>query len=228
MRLFGRAAVILLAIAGGVLAACNGSTQSAGIGSVTRLQGEGTLTRGTSSSPLAAEVSIQLNDDISTGTAARAELTFTDGTKLTVGEQSKVKVDTFVFNEGYSGNKLGLDIAGPFRFVSGKLSKGKGAEVSVTTPMATIGIRGTDFWGGLIDNQFGVFLIEGSVSITDAGGSGCPHRARLGCKRPGAGSGTGGNHPVAAGKGGPGHRDGDIPVAARSAAHKRRPLRRPD
>ncbi len=170
MRLFGRAAVVLLAIAGGVLAACNGSTQSAGIGSVTRLQGEGTLTRGTSSSLLAAEVSIQLNDDISTGTAARAELTFTDGTKLTVGEQSKVKVDKFVFDDKASGNKLALNVTGPFRFVSGKLSKGYGADVSVTTPMATIGIRGTDFWGGLIDNQFGVFLIEGSVSITTPAG----------------------------------------------------------
>jgi hypothetical protein len=171
MRLAGRTAVVLLAVAASFLAACNGSSQtSSNIGSVTRLQGEGTLTRGSSSSPLAAEVQIQRNDAISTGAATRAELTFEDGTKLTVGEQSRVKIDTFVFDEKASGNKLGLSVTGPFRFVSGKLTKGYGAEASVTTPMATIGIRGTDFWGGPIDNQFGVFLIEGSVSVTTPAG----------------------------------------------------------
>ena len=171
MRSIRHSLVVLLAVGASALAACNGSGQpSTSIGTVTRLQGEGTLTRGTSSSPLAVEVGLQLNDDIATGAAARAELTFADGTKLTVGEQSKIKIDTFVFDEKASGNKLGLNVTGPFRFVSGKLSKGYGAQVSVTTPMATIGIRGTDFWGGPIDNQYGVFLIEGSVSVTTPAG----------------------------------------------------------
>jgi hypothetical protein len=41
----------------------------------------------------------------------------------------------------------------------------------VTTPVATIGIRGTDFWGGPIDEQaLGVFLIEGAVSVSNAAG----------------------------------------------------------
>jgi len=43
--------------------------------------------------------------------------------------------------------------------------------VSVTTPVANVGIRGTEFWGGPIDDQaLGVFLIEGSVRVSNAAG----------------------------------------------------------
>jgi hypothetical protein len=38
-----------------------------------------------------------------------------------------------------------------------------------TTPLR--GIRGTEFWGGPIDDQaLGVFLIEGAVSVSNAAG----------------------------------------------------------
>jgi hypothetical protein len=41
----------------------------------------------------------------------------------------------------------------------------------VTTPFATVGIRGTEFWGGPIDDQaLGVFLIDGIVSVSNAAG----------------------------------------------------------
>jgi len=41
----------------------------------------------------------------------------------------------------------------------------------VTTPVAAVGIRGTEFWGGPIDDQaLGVFLIEGAVSVSNAAG----------------------------------------------------------
>jgi hypothetical protein len=37
--------------------------------------------------------------------------------------------------------------------------------------VAVIGVRGTDFWGGPIDDQtLGVFLIEGVVSVSNPAG----------------------------------------------------------
>jgi hypothetical protein len=163
------AAIVAVAVAAG-LVVLNPARQADGIGSVSRVQGEGVLKRDDSTSPLSVELPIRLNDDIVTAAAARAELTFVDGTKLTIGEQSQLKIDSFVFEEGKSGNRLSLNIAGPFRFVSGKLGAGEGSSVSVKTPVATIGVRGTDFWGGPIDQQYGVFLLEGSVSVTTEGG----------------------------------------------------------
>ena len=45
------------------------------------------------------------------------------------------------------------------------------SDVTVTTPFAAIGIRGTEFWGGPIDDQaLGVFLIEGAVRVSNAAG----------------------------------------------------------
>jgi len=41
----------------------------------------------------------------------------------------------------------------------------------MTTPAASVGIRGTEFWGGPLDNQaLGVFLIEGAVRVSNAAG----------------------------------------------------------
>ena len=163
-------AFALFAAAAVGLTACNPSRPPSAIGEISRVQGEGMLKRGESSSPLAVELGVRINDDIVTGAAARTELTFVDGTKLTVGEQSEIRIDSFVFDERGSGNRLALDVTGPFRFVTGKLGQGSGGAVSVTTPVATIGVRGTDFWGGPIDGQYGVFLLEGSVTVTTAAG----------------------------------------------------------
>jgi hypothetical protein len=56
------------------------------------------------------------------------------------------------------------------------------SDVSVTTPFAAIGVRGTEFWGGPIDDQaLGVFLIEGAVRVSNAAG------ARI-LERPGQGT----------------------------------------
>jgi hypothetical protein len=162
--------VFAILAAGTALSACNNSGKPQGIGSVSRVQGEGVLKRGDSTSKLSADLRVRVDDDIVTAADARAELTFIDGTKLTIGEQSQIKIDSFLFEEGKSGNRLSLNIAGPFRYVSGKLSAREGGSVSVRTPVATLGVRGTDFWGGPIDQRYGVFLLEGSVSVTTAAG----------------------------------------------------------
>jgi predicted small secreted protein len=160
----------VLAASAAMLSACNDSPKPEGIGNISRVQGEGVLKRGDSTSKLSFDLPVRVNDDIVTAAEARAELTFVDGTKLTIGEQSQIKIDSFLFEEGKSGNRLSLNIAGPFRYISGKLGAGEGSAVSVKTPMATIGVRGTDFWGGPIDQQYSVFLIEGLVSVTTEGG----------------------------------------------------------
>ncbi len=61
--------------------------------------------------------------------------------------------------------------AGAFRFVSGKLAGLASDDMTVRTPSATIGIRGTDFWGGDIDASYGVFLFSGRVVVTTLGGA---------------------------------------------------------
>jgi hypothetical protein len=97
-------------------------------------------------------------------------IVFVDGTEFTVGENSSVTIDRFVYDPAGSTNAVKLGVVGPFRFITGKIGKAVGANVSIRTASATLGIRGTDIWGGPIDNQYGVFLIRGIVTVTGGGG----------------------------------------------------------
>jgi len=141
------------------------------IGSVTRVQGEATWRSGHTLLPLGIGAPVFTNQKVATGEEARLLLTFDDGTELTLGENASMTLDKFVYDPAQGTGKMALAVKGAFRFVSGQVSKQPDKEVAVTTPVATIGMRGTEFWGGPIDDQaLGVFLIEGSVSVTNAAG----------------------------------------------------------
>jgi hypothetical protein len=159
-RLIVIAVTLLSGFGGGQVAA-----QEA-IGAVSRIQGETSGTRGGATRALGLNASVFLNEVVSTGEAARLEVTFTDGTQVTLGEKAELTLDTFVFNPAAGSGTIKFGVVGAFRFLSGQSS-----DVSVTTPVATLGIRGTEFWGGPIDNQaLGVFLIEGAVRVSNAAG----------------------------------------------------------
>ena len=141
------------------------------IGSISRIQGEASGTRGTATRPLGLNAYVFLNEAVSTGEAARLEVTFADNTRLTLGENAKLTLDTYVFNAAAARGTIKFGVVGAFRFLSGKVSKLANSDVSVTTPSANIGIRGTEFWGGPVDDQsLGVFLVEGAVIVSNAAG----------------------------------------------------------
>jgi len=141
------------------------------IGAVSRIQGEASGTRNGATRPLSLNASIFRNEVVSTGETTRLEVTFTDATRLTLGEKAKLTLDSYVFDPAAARGTIKFGLVGAFRFVSGQASKLAIADVSVTTPVAIVGIRGTEFWGGPIDDQaLGVFLIEGAVSVSNAAG----------------------------------------------------------
>jgi hypothetical protein len=142
------------------------------IGAVSRLQGAATGARGGSTRALAVNAPVFRNEVVSTGQAARLEVTFIDNTRLTLGENAKLTLDRYVFNPAAGRGTIRFRVAGAFRYLSGQASKLANSTVNVTTPVATIGIRGTEFWGGPIDNQaLGVFLIAGAVRVSNSAGA---------------------------------------------------------
>ena len=168
-RLIIIVAALLCGFASGQSGAQSARPQA--IGTVSRIQGEAIGVNGSATRPLGLNSSVFLNDVVSTGATARLEVTFTDNTRLTLGEKAKLTRDTYVFNPTASQGVLKFGLVGAFRFVSGQVTKLARSDVSVTTPVANVGIRGTEFWGGPIDDQaLGVFLIEGSVRVSNAAG----------------------------------------------------------
>jgi hypothetical protein len=138
------------------------------IGGVSRVAGGATGTIDGATEALENAATIFLDEIVATEPAARLEITFEDATQLTLGERAQVRIDRFVYDGGQT-RRITIAATGALRFVS-SLQKSSNAEISVRTPVATIGIRGTDFWAGPIDGAFGVLLVEGEVVVSNAAG----------------------------------------------------------
>jgi hypothetical protein len=104
-----------------------------------------------------------MNDELRTGGEARLQISFRDSTQLNLGENATVVIDRFIYNpdEG-TGEALIKTGVGAFRLATGRLSQLKDKKIVVSTPYATLGVRGTDFWWGPIDGRFGVLLLSES------------------------------------------------------------------
>jgi hypothetical protein len=140
------------------------------VGKVTRMQGEASRVRLVATSALAVDAALDLGDVVATGAEARLELTFLDGTRLTLGEKARLTIDDYVYQPNGASGRMKATINGAFRFVSGSMGAGPNTLRSVVTPVATIGIRGTDFWGGPLNGLYGVFLFEGEIEISPNAG----------------------------------------------------------
>ena len=87
-------------------------------------------------------------NDIITTANGKAGITFKDDTKVQITEQSKLVIDTFVYDGEKKTGKLGIKMAlGTIKYASGQIAKNDPQQVMVETPTATIGVRGTDFSG---------------------------------------------------------------------------------
>jgi hypothetical protein len=167
MTLSGRKlSVALVSIAAASVADAYAATP---VGQVSRLQGMSTGVSEGTTRQLEAGVPIHLQEEVSTGASTRLEITFDDGTTLTLGERARLVIDTFVYRPADDSNQILVSAAGPFRFVTGAIGQLAGT-IRVQTPVALIGVRGTDFWGGPLDGRYGVFLLEGAVTVTNNAG----------------------------------------------------------
>src|SRR4051812_31529927 len=84
---------------------------------------------------------VSFNEVITTDAEGQAQLLFLDRSALTVGPNARLTIDEFVYNPNTKEGKLAINAAvGVFRFVGGQLSKS--GDVTLKTPVATIGIRG--------------------------------------------------------------------------------------
>ena len=140
------------------------------IGTVVRCQGLCADVSAGAPESLTGGEAVRLNEKLSTGADGRLELAFDDGTHMTLGERAEVVIDAFVYRPAGT-SRFHAAIAGSFRYVSGMLAAGASRTASVTTPVALIGVRGTDFWGGTVNNVSGVVVFAGSVSVTTAVGT---------------------------------------------------------
>ncbi|HVY98199.1 MAG TPA: FecR family protein [Dongiaceae bacterium] len=86
--------------------------------------------------------SVLHNETFETWKESRALVEFIDGSHLTLGANSKVVIDEFVFDPAETRGKALINLSvGTLRFVTGQMPHGG---VVIKTPTATLTLRGTD------------------------------------------------------------------------------------
>ena len=141
----------------------------------------------TQRAPLFRMNPVMRNGRLETVPSGALEVTFTDGSRLTLGSASSVVVDNYVYAGPQGTGEQTLKMTkGVFRFVSGSMPKER---VRMQTPTVSIGIRGTtvkmevnedgsgtinfEHGSGFVENNKGqnVPMAEGDVVTVAADGT---------------------------------------------------------
>jgi hypothetical protein len=117
------------------------------IGEISELRGNGEITRVNSTNSFTAEIDSDIFsfDDVRTGNG-RLAIEFLDSSIVKLTEHSKLIIDEYIYDPDPAKSKMALNMAsGTARFISGAFGKINKENITINTPTATIGIRGTDF-----------------------------------------------------------------------------------
>ena len=135
------------------------------------------------------ETDIQSMDEVET-TNGRLKIAFVDETEVSLTEHTYLEINEYVYDPDPNKSRMALNFAqGTARFATGKLGLVPRENISIQTPTATIGIRGTDFTTTV--DELGRSLVillpngncldarnleegcapSGSITVTNLGGS---------------------------------------------------------
>ncbi len=93
--------------------------------------------------PAVVRAPVKLGDQFVTGPASQVQVLLRDRSTFTVGANARMTVDRFVAAAPNNPGGVSASVAkGAFRFASGKTSRGPSRQ-AITTPVASIGVRGT-------------------------------------------------------------------------------------
>lgn len=119
-------------------------------------------------------------DTITVSNSGAIGLTFLDKTTLSLSEGGKMLLDELVYNPETGDGNMTIDmVEGAFSFISGEIAKTGEDAMTIKTPVATIGIRGTTVAGkaAVEGNENSFTLLQdadggvGQISISNAGGT---------------------------------------------------------
>ncbi len=122
------------------------------------------------SRPLAKGAEIANGETIDTG-SGRAQVRFSDGAKVSLAPQTQFRIDDYHFAGKADGSEKGFFslLKGALRTITGAVGRSNREKYRVTTTVATIGIRGTEF-SVTYGNSINVTTGEGSNEVCNAAG----------------------------------------------------------
>jgi len=128
---------------GMAVSAAHAAEESSGM--VVASRGEVSAAANGSSRELKQGDFVYVNDEIATGARSFAVLQFTDGAKVTVRPDSRMLIETYLY-AGNASDEATLNlVSGGLRVITGAMAKTNPENYKVRTPVALMGVRGTEF-----------------------------------------------------------------------------------
>ena len=129
-----------------VLVALATSAFAADIGRVKAVKGEVTLVRAGQSIVAAVGTPVQAGDVVRTGPNASVGITMVDETSLSAGPGSVLALDRLDYDPSARAGQLDATLrTGTLAVVSGRIAKQSPQAMTLRTPLAILGVRGTEF-----------------------------------------------------------------------------------
>ena len=123
---------------------------------------------------LAAGDAVFQGDVVETAAGGAVNLLFVDETTFALGADARLALDEMVFNPAtQTGSSSFSVLKGVFVFVSGQIAQADNTQMTVTTPVATIGIRGTTVAGDVkpAGEESKFTVIDGEIAVVTQGGT---------------------------------------------------------
>jgi hypothetical protein len=138
------------------------------VGEAAVIQNEVVRVTGSASSQINVGDGVLRDEVVRTGLDSAARLVMADSTNLSLGPSATIKLDRTVFDDEHTYREIAIRLTtGAFRFVTGHSEK---AAYKITTPLATIGVRGTVLDVLSLRGRTTVVLQDGASRVCATGG----------------------------------------------------------
>ena len=162
-----------------------GAQQASPIGTITFQVGDTKLERDGNITPLIKGQTLKVGDRLVTGTDGHVHARMVDNGFISVRPSGRLHIKSYVYAPLDPGeNRVGLMLeSGIARTISGKAGEAARENYRFNTPVAAIGLRGTDYVVQALADTTRVSVSRGAITMS-AFGSGCSLNALSPCTGP--------------------------------------------
>ena len=147
-----------------VAAQANTVGVNAAIRNVVQIRRAGTA----QATPAVLRQRVGIADEVRTGAGSQLQILLLDRSTFTVGSNARLTIDRFVYDPARNSRSVGASATrGAFRFMSGRSLRRPAGPVTVRTPVASIGVRGTIFEGVVGGDAVRIAGAEPAVGSTE-------------------------------------------------------------
>lgn len=154
-------------------AANDSASDESPVGAVEEVKGNATVTRADGTvETITIGTPIYQGDIIETDAAGAVNIVFIDETSMAVSENARLAIDEYTFDPSTESGTTNFSVLrGLFVFTSGLIGRDDPDDVSIDTPVGSIGIRGTVIAGEINPSgESNITVLEGAIVVTNGSG----------------------------------------------------------